>query len=46
MREVQIVDAGRVRFQLKEPWPDFMTFYAPPHRRGVDRAEEIRREGG
>src|SRR5262245_54128715 len=27
MREVQIVDPGRVRFVLKEPWPDFMTFY-------------------
>src|SRR5881227_1305526 len=27
VREVQIVDAGRVRFVLKEPWPDFMTFY-------------------
>jgi peptide/nickel transport system substrate-binding protein len=27
VREVQIVDAGRVRFHLKEPWPDFMTFY-------------------
>src|SRR5438034_10882188 len=27
VREVQIVDPGRVRFQLKEPWPDFMTFY-------------------
>ena len=27
VREVQVVDAGRVRFQLKEPWPDFMTFY-------------------
>src|ERR671936_378440 len=26
-REIQIVDAGRVRFVLKEPWPDFMTFY-------------------
>ena len=25
--EVQIVDASHVRFQLKEPWPDFMTFY-------------------
>jgi peptide/nickel transport system substrate-binding protein len=25
--EVQIVDPGRVRFHLKEPWPDFMTFY-------------------
>jgi peptide/nickel transport system substrate-binding protein len=27
VREVQIVDPGRVRFVLKEPWPDFMTFY-------------------
>src|SRR5204863_7340471 len=27
VREVQVVDARRVRFQLKEPWPDFMTFY-------------------
>src|SRR5205814_3446793 len=27
VREVQIVDARRVRFHLKEPWPDFMTFY-------------------
>jgi peptide/nickel transport system substrate-binding protein len=27
VREVQIVDPGRVRFVLKQPWPDFMTFY-------------------
>jgi peptide/nickel transport system substrate-binding protein len=27
VREVQIVDPGRVRFHLKEEWPDFMTFY-------------------
>src|SRR5262249_54228959 len=27
VREVEVVDAGRVRFHLKEPWPDFMTFY-------------------
>jgi len=27
VREVQIVDAGRVRFHLKEPWPDFLTYY-------------------
>jgi peptide/nickel transport system substrate-binding protein len=27
VREIQIVDPGRVRFILKEPWPDFMTFY-------------------
>ena len=30
VREVQIVDPGRIRFHLKEPWPDFMTFYATP----------------
>jgi peptide/nickel transport system substrate-binding protein len=27
VREVQVVDAGRIRFHLKDPWPDFMTFY-------------------
>jgi peptide/nickel transport system substrate-binding protein len=27
VREVEIVDAQVVRFHLKEPWPDFMTFY-------------------
>jgi len=27
VREVQVVDPGRVRFVLKDPWPDFMTFY-------------------
>ena len=27
VREVQVVDARRVRFHLKQPWPDFMTFY-------------------
>ena len=27
VREVQVLDPGRVRFVLKEPWPDFMTFY-------------------
>ena len=27
VKEVQIVDPGRVRFHLREPWPDFMTFY-------------------
>ena len=25
---VETPDAGRVRFRLKRPWPDFMTFYA------------------
>ena len=24
---VEVVDANRVRFRLKEPWPDFMTYY-------------------
>ena len=27
---VEIVDAQRVRFRLKQPWPDFMTFYGTP----------------
>ncbi len=27
VKEIQAVDAGRVRFVLKEAWPDFMTFY-------------------
>ena len=27
---VQIVDPHRIRFHLKEPWPDFMTFYGTP----------------
>jgi peptide/nickel transport system substrate-binding protein len=27
---VEVVDALRVRFRLKQPWPDFMTFYATP----------------
>ena len=30
VREVQVVDAARVRFVLKRPWPDFLTFYATP----------------
>jgi peptide/nickel transport system substrate-binding protein len=27
---VEIVDPERVRFRLKQPWPDFMTFYGTP----------------
>jgi peptide/nickel transport system substrate-binding protein len=27
VREVQVVDARRVRFHMKQAWPDFMTFY-------------------
>src|SRR3989441_11977763 len=30
VRQVQVIDAHRVRFQLKEPWPDFLVFYATP----------------
>jgi peptide/nickel transport system substrate-binding protein len=27
---IDIVDPQRIRFRLKQPWPDFMTFYASP----------------
>src|SRR6267142_1818060 len=27
---VEVVDARHVRIRLKQPWPDFMTFYATP----------------
>jgi peptide/nickel transport system substrate-binding protein len=27
---VDVVDTQRVRFKLKQPWPDFMTFYGTP----------------
>jgi peptide/nickel transport system substrate-binding protein len=27
---VDVVDPGRVRIRLKQPWPDFMTFYGTP----------------
>src|SRR2546427_7383799 len=27
VQEVEVVDPLTVRFHLKEPWPDFMTFY-------------------
>jgi peptide/nickel transport system substrate-binding protein len=27
VKEVQVVDARRVKFVMKEAWPDFMTFY-------------------
>src|SRR5438093_1120239 len=30
MTAVEIVDPHRVRFRFKQPWPDFMTFYATP----------------
>ena len=25
---IEIPDPGRIRFRLKQPWPDFMTFYS------------------
>src|SRR3989442_1274314 len=27
---IETPDPGRVRFRLKQPWPDFMTFYGTP----------------
>jgi peptide/nickel transport system substrate-binding protein len=27
---VEVADSHRVRFRLKQPWPDFMTFYGTP----------------
>jgi peptide/nickel transport system substrate-binding protein len=27
---VEIVDAQRIRFRFKQPWPDFLTFYGSP----------------
>jgi peptide/nickel transport system substrate-binding protein len=30
VKAIEIVDTHHVRFQLHEPWPDFMTFYGSP----------------
>ena len=30
VRQVQVVGPHHVRFHLKEPWPDFLAFYATP----------------
>ena len=30
VRLVQVVDPQRIRFVLREPWPDFLAFYATP----------------
>ena len=30
VKAVEIVNPHHIRFQLQEPWPDFMTFYATP----------------
>ena len=46
VKEVQIAAPNRVRFVLKEPWPDFMATYGTSATgAGVDRPEEVRREG-
>ena len=44
---VDVVDRQRVRFRLKEPWPDFMAFYGTPTTgRRLDRPAEVPRKGG
>jgi peptide/nickel transport system substrate-binding protein len=30
VKTVEVIDTHRVRFVLQGPWPDFLTFYAPP----------------
>src|SRR5499426_4535684 len=30
VRQVQVVDPQRIRFVLRDPWPDFLAFYATP----------------
>jgi peptide/nickel transport system substrate-binding protein len=37
VRQVQVVDPHRVRFQLKEPWLDFLAFFATPATGGSAR---------
>ena len=43
---IEAPDLQHVRFRLKKPWPDFVTFYASGERRRLDRAEKVRRKGG
>jgi peptide/nickel transport system substrate-binding protein len=45
VNKVHVVDAHRVRFQLKEPWPDFLAFYATPATGAATRASRRRRSG-
>ena len=46
VKAVEVVDPHRVRFVLHAPWPDFLGFYGNArHRGGVDRAQEVSREG-
>lgn len=30
VRQVQVIDPHRIRIHLKDPWPDFLTFYGTP----------------
>jgi peptide/nickel transport system substrate-binding protein len=30
LASIDVVDAQRIRFRFKQPWPDFMTFYGTP----------------
>src|SRR2546425_6668184 len=47
VRQVEIVDALTGRFHLKEPWPDFMTFYGTTATAaGIAVPEEEKGEGG
>ena len=42
VKAVEIVNPYHVRFQLHEPWPDFLTFYATPGcRGGLDRPKDL-----
>ena len=41
VKDVQIVAANRVRFVLKEPWPDFLASYAPRPRAQAGSFEEV-----
>ena len=43
---VETPDPRRVVFRLHQPWPDFLHLLFQRHRRGLDRAEEIRRGVG
>jgi peptide/nickel transport system substrate-binding protein len=42
---VETPDPRHVRFRLKQPWPDFLTFYASVTAAGWGCAAQIRREG-
>src|SRR2546430_7225282 len=47
VRQVEGVDPLTLRFQLKEPWPDFMTFYGTTATAaGVRRAQKKHTPGG